>query len=125
MNIAESIGALRAALEEIDEHLPVLDSASEHVANAEAKAQAAEEQETVALANVRQLQVEHDQKLAEGEAKLAAQQADHEAQVKAHTDTIETLRGVIEELQVKISSLRQEHDQILASLESIKKKHFD
>jgi len=122
MPISDAVANLEAELEKIKEHLPLLDNANDHVETSKAILKGLEGDRDKALADIRALKAEHERVLAAGQQKMAQQDAELLNQTKIHNDQISALQETHNELDGKVKSLLRQHDQVLASIESLKKK---
>lgn len=122
MNVSEAVGALRAALDDVDHHLPLLDNSADHVETAKAAVKSLEDQKSKSLADLRALKAEQDRQQATNQQKLAELDADVLNKTKANQDQIDAMQHIHDDLSSKVKALQNQHDQLLASLESLKKR---
>jgi chromosome segregation ATPase len=122
MKPSEAINALKYSLAEVEKHLPQLDNSHEHVASAEASLKTIQDQKVQAEQALKTAQANLDRTLSEGQEKIAVQEASTNSQLKHYQDQIVSAQATLDELTVAVNSRRTEHDQILSSMESLKKR---
>jgi chromosome segregation ATPase len=122
MKPSEAIEELKAALAEAEQHVDLLDTASEAVATAEAKLQTINDQIEKSQQDLKAAQAAHDRALSANESKLAASEAKTGEALRVHQGQIQTVQDKLAELNVVYESKLRDHDHLLASLNSLKKR---
>jgi len=122
MKPSEAINALKFSLAEVEKHLPQLDNSHEHVAAAEASLKTIQDQKGQAEQALKTAQAALDRAQSAAQEKLESLELETNAKLKSYQDQIASAQATLDELNVTVNARRSEHDQILASMESLKKK---
>ena len=122
MKISEHVTALSNALEDVIEHLEVIDQVKEARAAEESGLEAVKQQHEAALASLRTAKADLDRVQSDLQDKTSMRDAEHTKALKAVQANIAAAQAEHANLTSLINSKRNEHDQILASVESLRKK---
>lgn len=122
MKPSEAISNLRFALSEVEKHLPQLDNSHEHVAASEASLKTINGQKAQAEQALRAATADLDRARSEGEAKRAEAEARTNEQLRKYQEQIASAKATLDELTAQVNAKRTEHDQILDSMQSLRKK---
>ena len=122
MSLAKSIDALKASLADVEQQLPVLDNTHESLASAKASLAGVLDQKTQAERDLRKAQADADRAATAASEKSAAAEAEAAGRLKALQSQIAATKTALDELTVTHTSKLAEHNTVLASIESLRKR---
>ena len=122
MSITYAVNALDDSLKEVKEHLPAIEDIKNQRAKAESELKATVEQRDAANKELKTL---NDQAaVARQDIVVKAEAARNEKANELHDlqTKVDKVRVELDRLQIELKARHEEHDQVLASFESLKKR---
>lgn len=122
MSLTQVVNDLEAELAKVKPHLPELESVQSDLSQAQTALTATKREQADIDNQIKSFQAQLAKRQADADQKFADDQATRTDHLNSLDSQIQKSQADLADLTAQVTNMRQQHDQILASMDSLRKK---